>query len=75
MRTARIPMMLPVADARTMRTQHCLALHEVNYVGQAIAVVVANSRSAAEDAAAMVAIDFDVLRAASDARATSTLRS
>ena len=38
MRSQRIPMMLPVADNKTMRTQHCLALGEVNYVGQAVAV-------------------------------------
>ena len=68
MRSQRIPMILPVADNRTMRTQHCLALDEVNYAGQAVAVVIADNRHLAEDAAAMVAIDFDVLPAASDAR-------
>jgi carbon-monoxide dehydrogenase large subunit len=68
MRTSRIPMTLPVADSRTMRTQHCLALDEVNYAGQAIAVVIADSRHLAEDAAAMVVVDFEVLPAASDAR-------
>ncbi len=69
MRTSRIPMILPVADNRTMRTQHCLAIDEVNYAGQAVAVVIADSRHLAEDAAAMVAVDFEVLPAASDARA------
>jgi carbon-monoxide dehydrogenase large subunit len=68
MRSARIPMILPVADNRTMRTQHCLAPDEVNYVGQAIAVVIADSRPFAEDAAALVEIEFEVLPAASDAR-------
>jgi aerobic carbon-monoxide dehydrogenase large subunit len=68
MRTGRIPMMLPVADTRTMRTQHCLAFDEVNYVGQAVAVVIADSRHIAEDAAALVNVDFEVLPAASDAR-------
>src|SRR3954470_24849387 len=68
MRSGRIPVMLPVGDNKAMRTQHCLALDEVNYVGQAIAVVIADSRSIAEDAAALVVIDFDVLRSASDAR-------
>jgi carbon-monoxide dehydrogenase large subunit len=61
-------MMLPVADNKTMRTQHCLALNEVNYAGQAIAVVIADSRPLAEDAAAAVVIDFEVLPSASDAR-------
>ena len=69
MRSERIPMMLPVADNKTMRTQHCLALDEVNYTGQAIAVVIADSRPLAEDAAAMVVVDYDVLPSASDARA------
>ena len=68
MRSERIPMMLPVADNKTMRTQHCLARDEVNYAGQAIAVVIADNRALAEDAAAMVAIDYDVLPSSSDAR-------
>ena len=68
MRTGRIPIILPVADNRAMRTQHCLALDEVNYAGQAIAVVIADNRHIAEDAAAMVLVDFEVLPAASDAR-------
>jgi carbon-monoxide dehydrogenase large subunit len=68
MRSQRIPMMLPVADTKTMRTQHCLAHGEVNYVGQAVAVVVADTRSIAEDAAAMVAVDYEQLPAASDVR-------
>jgi carbon-monoxide dehydrogenase large subunit len=68
MATDRIPMMLPVADSKTMRTQHCLALDEVNYAGQAVAVVIADSRPIAEDAAALVAVDYDVLPAISDAK-------
>ncbi|MEW6454842.1 MAG: xanthine dehydrogenase family protein molybdopterin-binding subunit [Pseudomonadota bacterium] len=68
MRSERIPMMLPVANNKTMRTQHCLAHDEVNYVGQAVAVVIADTRSIAEDAAAMVAVDYDVLPSASDVR-------
>ena len=69
MATQRIPMMLPVTDNRTMRTQHCLAIDEVNYTGQAVAVVIADSRPIAEDAAALVSVDYDVLPSASDARA------
>ena len=69
MRTSRIPMILPVADNRTMRTAALpRAIDEVNYAGQAVAVVIADSRHLAEDAAAMVAVDFEVLPAASDAR-------
>ena len=68
MRSERIPMMLPVANNKTMRTQHCLALDEVNYVGQAVAVVIADTRSIAEDAVAMVAVDYELLPSASDVR-------
>src|ERR1700674_3822889 len=68
MRTLRIPMMLPVGNNPAMRTQHCLAHDEVNYVGHALAVVIADNRYIAEDAAAMVMVDYDVLPAASDAR-------
>jgi carbon-monoxide dehydrogenase large subunit len=45
-----------------------LADGEVSYVGEAIAIVVADDRYVAEDAAALVAIDYDVLPAASDCR-------
>ena len=45
-----------------------LARDEVAFVGEAIAVVVARSRHLAEDAAALVDIDFEVLPAVADAR-------
>ncbi|WP_341668758.1 xanthine dehydrogenase family protein molybdopterin-binding subunit [Alcaligenes sp. SDU_A2] len=45
-----------------------LARDEVAFVGEAIAVVVAQSRHIAEDAAALVAIDFEILPAVADAR-------
>ena len=45
-----------------------LAREEVAFVGEAIAVIVAQSRHVAEDAAALVAIDFEVLPAISDLR-------
>ena len=43
-----------------------LASHEVVHVGEAIAMVVAESRYIAEDAVALVAIDFDELPAVAD---------
>jgi len=46
-----------------------LANGEVCYVGEAVAIVVADSRYLAEDAAAMVAVDYDVLAAVADCRA------
>jgi carbon-monoxide dehydrogenase large subunit len=45
-----------------------LADGEVSYVGEAVAIVLAESRYIAEDAAAMVAVDYDVLASAADAR-------
>jgi carbon-monoxide dehydrogenase large subunit len=64
----QIPMLVPNPTIRTPRTQLALARTEVCYVGQTIAVVIADSRYLAEDAAAMVAVDFEALPAASDCR-------
>ncbi len=49
-------------------TQHPLAREEVCFVGQAIAVVVADTRHIAEDAAALVAVDYQPLPAVVDCR-------
>ncbi len=64
----RMSMLVPNAAIKTLRTQHCLAVDEVRYVGQAIAVVVAEDRYVAEDAASMVFVDYDVLPAVNDIR-------
>ncbi len=45
---------------------YCLAKDEVCFVGEPIAIVVADSRYLAEDAAALVEIDFEPLPAVSD---------
>jgi len=45
-----------------------LADGEVSYVGEAVAIVLADSRYVAEDAAALVAVDYDVLPAVADCR-------
>jgi aerobic carbon-monoxide dehydrogenase large subunit len=45
-----------------------LADGEVSYVGEAVALVLADSRYLAEDAAALVAVDYDMLAAVSDCR-------
>jgi len=63
-----IPMILPVLGIAAFRTQLCLARDEVSYAGQTIALVVADSRYIAEDAAALVAVDYEVLPAISDCR-------
>ncbi|MFL6797659.1 MAG: xanthine dehydrogenase family protein molybdopterin-binding subunit [Xanthobacteraceae bacterium] len=64
----QIPMLVPNAAIKTPRTQLVLARDEVSYVGQTIALVVAESRYVAEDAAAAVTVSFDVQRAVSDPR-------
>src|SRR5262249_57946481 len=45
-----------------------LADAEVSYVGEAVAMVLAENRYVAEDAAAMVAVDYDVVASVADAR-------
>jgi aerobic carbon-monoxide dehydrogenase large subunit len=45
-----------------------LADGEVSYVGETVALVLADSRYLAEDAAALVAVDYDVLPAVADCR-------
>jgi carbon-monoxide dehydrogenase large subunit len=49
-------------------TQHPLAKDEVCFVGQTVALVVADSRQIAEDAASLVAIDYEPLPAVIDCR-------
>ncbi len=46
-----------------------LAKDEVAFVGEAIAIVIAQSRGVAEDAAALVGVDYEPLPAISDCRA------
>src|SRR5262245_20522013 len=48
MATGQIPMLVPHPSIKTPRTQLALARHEVCYVGQTVAVVVADSRYLAE---------------------------
>jgi aerobic carbon-monoxide dehydrogenase large subunit len=66
--SASMPMLLPNPAIAAPRTQTVLARDEVHYVGQAVAVVIADSRYIAEDAAAAVLIDYDVLAAVGDCR-------
>src|SRR5262249_20256578 len=69
MRSTPIPKLLPNPAITVMRTRECLARRGVSYVGQAVAVVIAERRYAAEDAAAAVAVAYDVLPAVEDCRA------
>jgi carbon-monoxide dehydrogenase large subunit len=66
--TGQIPMLVPNPTIKTPRTQIALARDEVCYAGQTVAVAIADTRYLAEDAAAAVVVDYDVLPAVSDAR-------
>ena len=68
MRSARMPMLLPNPAIATSRTQHALAREEVCYVGEPVAVVIADTRYIAEDAAAALIIHYDVLASVGDCR-------
>jgi aerobic carbon-monoxide dehydrogenase large subunit len=67
----RMPMLVPNPSIAQELTQYCLAREEVCYVGQAVAVVIADSRYIAEDAAALVDVDYEPLPVASDLRAAA----
>jgi carbon-monoxide dehydrogenase large subunit len=66
--TDPIPTPVPNPAITAMRTQMALARDEVCYVGETIALVVADNRHLAEDAAAAVAVEFEPLAAVSDCR-------
>lgn len=68
MSSNRMPMLVPNPAIAAQLTQYCLAREEVCYVGQTVAVVIADSRYIAEDAAALVNVDYEPLPAASDCR-------
>jgi aerobic carbon-monoxide dehydrogenase large subunit len=65
------PRMMRTSNSGTQLDQSwpfALADGEVSFVGEPVAIVVAASRYVAEDAAALVMIDYDVLPAATDCR-------
>jgi carbon-monoxide dehydrogenase large subunit len=68
MRDARMPMLVPNPALTGTVTQYCLARDEVCYVGEPIAIVIADSRAIAEDAVALIALDMEPLPAISDVR-------
>src|SRR6266516_2345091 len=64
-----IPMRLSPLEELQRFLQYPLAGDKVRYVGEPVAVVVAGSRYAAEDAAELVAVDYEPLPAIVDGRA------
>ena len=65
----RIALALPLAAIRFHVDPHPLAARELCYAGEPIAMVVAESRGLAEDAASLVGLDVEPLPAVLDARA------
>jgi carbon-monoxide dehydrogenase large subunit len=68
LQTTRLPMLVPNPYSKLSRTPFALAQGEVCYVGEPIAIVVADTRHLAEDAAAAIVVDYEPLPAASDCR-------
>jgi len=68
MRSEPMPMLLPNPAIQQSRTQTALARNEVHYVGQPVAVVIADTRYVAEDAAAALIVNYDPLDAVADCR-------
>ena len=64
----RLPLSSPDPDQSPVTSPGVLAGGEVTHVGEAIAIVIADSRHQAEDAAALVAIDYELLPSVSDCR-------
>ncbi len=64
----RIPLAVAAAAIRFHVDPFALAKDEVTYVGEPVALVVADSRRTAEDAAALVSLDLDPLPAVLDPR-------
>jgi carbon-monoxide dehydrogenase large subunit len=65
----RLPLQFRSAQLPPDITPFVLAKDEVAFVGEAVAIVIADSRYLAEDAAALVAVDYEPLPAVSDCRA------
>jgi aerobic carbon-monoxide dehydrogenase large subunit len=68
MRERRMPVLVPIPYAKFPLTQFALAADEVCYAGEPIAIVVADTRYIAEDAAGKVEVEYEVLPAAASCR-------
>ena len=66
MRSQTVPLLVPSPAIKQAIMPYCLTRDEACFVGEPIAIVVADSRYLAEDAAALVAVDFEPLPAVSD---------
>ena len=66
MRRQTVPLLVPSPAITQASMPYCLAKDEACFVGEPVAVVVADSPYLAEDAAALVAVDFEPLPAVAD---------
>src|SRR5262249_40925277 len=66
MRRQTVPLLVPSPAIKHVFMPYCLAKDEACFVGEPIAIVVADSRYVAEDAGAGVAIDLEPAGAVSD---------
>src|SRR5438874_7689934 len=66
MQCQTVPLLVPSPTIKQPRMPYCLARAEVCFVGEPVAIIVAESRYVAEDAAALLAVDFEPLPAVSD---------
>jgi aerobic carbon-monoxide dehydrogenase large subunit len=62
----RIPLALAAAAVKFDAEPSCLVDNEACYAGEPIALVVADNRPTAEDAAALIEVDYDELPAVTD---------
>lgn len=69
--TDRLSVGMPSKAYRQLRDRPILADSEACHVGEPIAVVIADDRYIAEDAAALVELDFDILPASADAESAA----
>ena len=68
LRTERLVVALPSATFKQQVDRPVLAIDEVTYVGEPVAVIIADNRYLAEDAAAAIAVDYDPLAVVADCR-------
>src|SRR3984957_17482519 len=66
MQRQTVPLLVPSPAIKQAYMPYCLAKHEACFVGEPVAIVVADSRYLAEDAAALVDVDYEPLPAVSD---------
>jgi carbon-monoxide dehydrogenase large subunit len=68
-RKTALPLFVPSPAITQLYLPHALVEKETVYAGEPVAVVVAESRQVAEDAAALVAVDYEPLAGIADAAA------